>query len=262
MGQRDVPDWFSFYVYEFMSDERVVAMTLEQVGAYVLLMLGQWINGSIPADVPALAAILKRTPEDMAALWAGIAPCFQPHPEKPGRLVQCRLERERAETIARMEKTRERERQRREAARAKQETRTRVDDVRARVDTTDTRSAHVSEPCTVLSLISIKDSKKEATGENCDTFRELYPAHRLDNLGAQLFISSDDQAGILARLRLAVKSEDWTRENGRYVPKASKWIDEGAPAPAAQPTPASAPASVVSTMDPETARRIREARNG
>jgi hypothetical protein len=87
----------------------------------------------------------------------------------------------------------------------------------------------------------IKTSKKEASDENCDIFRELYPAHRLDNYGAQCFISSEDQAGILERLRLAVKSEDWTRENGRYVPKASKWVLDGTPAPAAQPTPAPKP---------------------
>lgn len=95
-----------------------------------------------------------------------------------------------------------------------------------------------------------------------DEFARLYPAHRLDNYGAGCFISADNQDEILARLRVAVKSEDWTRENGRYVPKASKWILDGSPAPATQPSPVSAPASVVSTMDPDTARRIREARRG
>jgi hypothetical protein len=87
----------------------------------------------------------------------------------------------------------------------------------------------------------IKTSKREEPDAKCTEFAALYPSHRLDNLGAQLFISADDQGGILSRLRLAVKSEDWTREKGRYVPKASKWIMDGAPGPTTQPTPAPKP---------------------
>lgn len=242
MGQRDVPDWFSFYVYEFMSDERVVAMTLEQVGAYVLLMLGQWINGSIPSDIPALARILKRTTAEMEILWAGVGPCFTPHPTESGRLIQKRLEEERIETLARMEKARTKEKTRREKERLKREAEESAKRGGVVPGTCQTRVGNVPEPCTVLSsYTSNTSSKKEATDAKCAEFTALYPAHRLDNYGAQCFLSSTDQDGILARLRLAVKSKDWTRENGRYVPLASKWILQGTPAPATQPSPVSAP---------------------
>jgi hypothetical protein len=119
-------------------------------------------------------------------------------------------------------------------------------------------SVRYSNTTTTTNTTTNKESKEEEA--RCEEFRDLYPAHRLDNYGATCFISSSDQDGILARLRLAVKSDDWTRENGRYVPKASKWVLDGAPAPAAQPDPASAPPSVVSTMDPETRRRLDERR--
>ena len=65
MPQRDVPEFFAFYPYEFLGDENVLAMTLEQVGAYLFLMCGQWINGSIPSDLPTLALLLKRTSAEM-----------------------------------------------------------------------------------------------------------------------------------------------------------------------------------------------------
>jgi uncharacterized protein YdaU (DUF1376 family) len=256
MAQREVPEWFAFYPYDFMGDENVIAMTLEERGAYITLLCQQWANGSIPADVPALARILKRTTEEMETLWPAIAPCFPSHPELDFRLANARLEVERELTIKRIKGASKGGKTSAER-RAKSKSTSSQPEVNLNLGS----SQQAVNPY-VVSCNVVKDSKKEATGENCDTFRELYPAHRLDNYGAQCFISSDDQAGILDRLRLAVKSEDWTRENGRYVPKASKWVLDGAPAPAAQPTPASAPASVVSTMDPETARRIREARNG
>jgi hypothetical protein len=53
-------------------------------------------------------------------------------------------------------------------------------------------------------------------------------------------------------------SPDWTKESGRYCPKLDEWIsDRGwTVLPERQPEES----SVVSTMDPETARRIRERR--
>jgi hypothetical protein len=62
-----------------------------------------------------------------------------------------------------------------------------------------------------------------------ETFKKLYPAHRLDEEAAcRAFVSREEEAGaILTGLRAAVKSEDWTKEGGRFVPKASKFIGEG-----------------------------------
>lgn len=73
MAQYDTPEWFPFYVYAFLGDELVQAMTLDQVGAYTLLMVSQWINGSIPADIPSLARMMRgRTSEEMEEIWEGL----------------------------------------------------------------------------------------------------------------------------------------------------------------------------------------------
>lgn len=83
---------FSFYPKDYESDECVKLMSLEQEGAYLRLLCHAWLEGSIPADVPSLAAICRVKPSKMAKLWPGIARCWT---EKDGRFFNGRQERER-----------------------------------------------------------------------------------------------------------------------------------------------------------------------
>lgn len=84
------------YPNDYLTDENVVRMTLEQEGAYNRLMDHCWKEGSIPADIPGLAAFCKNvTTAKMRAIWQAVGMCFEPHPTLPGRLVHPRLEKER-----------------------------------------------------------------------------------------------------------------------------------------------------------------------
>jgi uncharacterized protein YdaU (DUF1376 family) len=88
-------------------------MTLEQEGAYLRLLAAQWLDGSIPASVPALARMCKSTAKAMQRLWdgwteektmdvvPGLSECFVGAPGQAGRLINERLEHERAEQKAR-----------------------------------------------------------------------------------------------------------------------------------------------------------------
>ncbi len=62
-----------------------------------------------------------------------------------------------------------------------------------------------------------------------EDFKRLYPSHRLDEERAcQAMLSREDEApAILAGLRAAVVSPDWTKDNGQYVPRASGFISDG-----------------------------------
>lgn len=84
------------YGVDFYADEAVVAMTLEQEAAYWRLLMHAHREGSIPADVGLLCAIVVKVPaRRFPAVWAGIAVKWVPHPTLPGRLVNQRQERER-----------------------------------------------------------------------------------------------------------------------------------------------------------------------
>jgi uncharacterized protein YdaU (DUF1376 family) len=87
---------FQFYPREYLTDEHVVLMNLEEQGAYVRLLCHQWLEGSVPAEIPALARLCGVAPAKMKRLWVCIAPKFQATPD--GRLVNERLERARKDT--------------------------------------------------------------------------------------------------------------------------------------------------------------------
>ena len=78
------------YVREYMTDEHVLLMSLEQEGAYLRLLFHQWLEGTIPDDMPSLARLLRVTPQKMRSMWPRIAPCFVS--AGPSRLVNPTLE--------------------------------------------------------------------------------------------------------------------------------------------------------------------------
>jgi uncharacterized protein YdaU (DUF1376 family) len=95
-----MPPSYPWYPRDFMADEPVMLMTLEQEGAYRRLLDHQWLHGSIPVDLKQLAVICKGvTASKMKALWAGIAECFVVVPDDDARLVNERLERVREEYV-------------------------------------------------------------------------------------------------------------------------------------------------------------------
>jgi len=84
---------FQFYASDFRSDAHVTAMTLEELGAYILLLTFCWTEGSIPREPKALVRLLKVDAKTWARIWPALAPCFTVQGDT---YVQARMERERA----------------------------------------------------------------------------------------------------------------------------------------------------------------------
>jgi uncharacterized protein YdaU (DUF1376 family) len=81
---------FQFYAAEYLADENVQLLTLEQEGIYVRLLAYCWREGSIPADPAKLSRLCKNAP---AEALAGVIELFIPGSD--GRLLHRRLEDER-----------------------------------------------------------------------------------------------------------------------------------------------------------------------
>lgn len=93
--------WMPKYGRDFYNDENVLAMGVDlrgwaRKGIYEFLLWKSWDEGSIPDNVAVLASMCGMPKPAFAKLWPAIAICWQPHPSKPGRLVQKRQERVRA----------------------------------------------------------------------------------------------------------------------------------------------------------------------
>jgi uncharacterized protein YdaU (DUF1376 family) len=96
--------WFKMYPRETLSDGHFSGWSLEERGAWMTLILHNWIEGSLPADQGALGRLLRLDGGTMRGVWSAIGSRFIPHPDLPGRLTSPRLEMERSEAIARLKK--------------------------------------------------------------------------------------------------------------------------------------------------------------
>jgi uncharacterized protein YdaU (DUF1376 family) len=81
---------FQFYAAEYLADENVQLLTLEQEGIYVRLLAYCWREGSIPVDPVKLSRLCKNAP---AEALAGVVELFIPGSD--GRLLHRRLEDQR-----------------------------------------------------------------------------------------------------------------------------------------------------------------------
>lgn len=86
-----------FYVREFWGDINVEVMSWEQAGIYLRLISLCWTEGSVPADLSELAAILKMDAQKLAEIWDKIERCFK---RKSDRLIHKKVEAIRKEKDA------------------------------------------------------------------------------------------------------------------------------------------------------------------
>ena len=87
---------FQFYAADFFMDTN--SWTPSQVGAYCRLLMYEWVNGSLPAQIGKLARIAGIDPRNMQKMWsAEIAKKFTT--DGAGMLVNLRLEEERQKQL-------------------------------------------------------------------------------------------------------------------------------------------------------------------
>lgn len=69
---------FQFYPKDFLSDPRVMAMSLEQRGAYITLLCLCWTETTLPMDVESLSRMLHCSPTAFTKrIWPALQACFQ-----------------------------------------------------------------------------------------------------------------------------------------------------------------------------------------
>lgn len=84
---------FQFYPKDFLTSSKVLAMSIAEVGAYIKLLCLCWLDGSIPAQMPALSKLVGVSVKTMTAMWPALDGCFILRAD--GRLINRRLDRER-----------------------------------------------------------------------------------------------------------------------------------------------------------------------
>jgi uncharacterized protein YdaU (DUF1376 family) len=86
---------FQFYPKDWLTDDKVQAMSLSERGLYITLLCHAWLHGSIPDTELVLSRITNVRRDLFKRLWKGqLKSCFIT--SSVGRLINPRLERERA----------------------------------------------------------------------------------------------------------------------------------------------------------------------
>lgn len=93
---------FQFYAADYLADENVVLMTLEEEGAYIRALAYCWREGSIPSDEDRLSVLLKGASTNVIRV---VKRCFKQSSSNPERLIHPRLEVEREKQRAWHEKS-------------------------------------------------------------------------------------------------------------------------------------------------------------
>jgi len=83
---------FQFYAADYLADENVQLMTLEEEGAYIRALAYCWREGSIPSDPEKLSRLLKNCSNQASTV---VRNCFNQCSNDGSRLVHPRLEIER-----------------------------------------------------------------------------------------------------------------------------------------------------------------------
>lgn len=86
------PPYFPFYPKDFITDEVVMNMCTEAIGAYIRLLCAAWIANppaTIPTDDAALSRLAGVSPQRWEELKAQVLPAWSP--TKTGRYTQRRL---------------------------------------------------------------------------------------------------------------------------------------------------------------------------
>lgn len=90
---------FQFYVKEWRSSRAIMRMTMAQQGMYLNLLLEQWEKLSVPDDPNVVAELIGGTEAEWVKAWPVLRRNFVT--DEPGRIVNLRLEKERAKQRSR-----------------------------------------------------------------------------------------------------------------------------------------------------------------
>lgn len=90
--------YFPFYARDWLTDEKVSLMTMEQVGVYITLLANNWISGSIPGDIDEISRLIGGHYSSNGArfrsrfareIWPAMACLFSPSESEDGELRLC-----------------------------------------------------------------------------------------------------------------------------------------------------------------------------
>lgn len=211
---------YQWYPKDYISDSAVMAMTLEAQGLYRFLLDVCWLDGGLPMRSHELWRIGRcDSLEHFEQLWPAIAPKFY---EKDGKYQNRRLDEER-------KKQANNRKQRQLAAEKRWKLEQDSRNANAlREQCLSSSSSTASSTATAVSKTPRRSASSSVLAPGFVEFWTAYPKHRsradAEKAWNKLAPDAGLQQQILAALAWQVKSPDWMKDNGQYVPLPASWL--------------------------------------
>jgi len=214
------PPAFQLYAADFYMD--IIGWSNEAVGAYLRLLLYEWVNGPIPNDIKILRSASETSPKRFPKVLKHLKMKFLISPE--GRWYNPRLEQTRKEQE-------EYRKSQQDSGRRGAEIRWKGKEKGGGHDNGDP----ISDPNGVangetmaLQSSSSSSSKKNTYTPDFEAFWKEYPkkAEKADAFKAWKRAESRPDIQTLLKILAAHKNSfDWKKDNGKYVPYPARWIN-------------------------------------
>lgn len=89
-------DWFPVDAAKTLSHQDLLGLKLPELGAFLILRLFCWKDGSVPVSPARLAGLCRCSEKQMVRLLERLGDLLSPHPERPDRLIMPLVEKDRA----------------------------------------------------------------------------------------------------------------------------------------------------------------------
>ena len=76
-------DWFPVDAAKTLSHQDLLGLKLQELGAFWLLRLFCWKDGSVPASPKRLAVLCRSTEKQMERMLEKLDHLLEPHPDRP-----------------------------------------------------------------------------------------------------------------------------------------------------------------------------------
>ena len=213
---KNKPPAFQFYASDFLTDYKVVVMSMEARGVYITLLAHSWLERGLPDSEAQLSRICAQ-PENWQELWKEVRPCFE---EKDGRLYSKRMEREREQLKSYIES--------RKVAGIK--------GAQARWGTDDKDGKRIAEPLprdssSSSSSISKKNtSLKDLFESEFEVFWNIIPNKKDKKRAFKAFAKARNSVSLSTikdayAKQLKAYKEDWQKDAWQYCPHPTTWLN-------------------------------------
>ena len=210
--------YYQMYVDDFDDDDKVRAMSLDEVGLYVLCLNRSWKYGGLADDVEQVSLDVRRKISAVRKSWPAVRSCYVEDPTRPGWIVNPRQEAERMKVMQKSGKAAS-------AARARWS----KDADAMRTHSVRYANADADAMPRAYDSVSVSGSKKQIPSvsfqPNCDRVVLEYP-REIDDEDMRHFLSfiltPEDEALFFKNLPLYVAG--W---EARFVPKLENFLRKG-----------------------------------